>query len=43
MTKLQIIQAKIKELKLYKEYLLKLNFFNDINEVKKDSIKVRKR
>ena len=31
MTRLEIIQKKIYELKLYKEYLLKLKLFNRLN------------
>ena len=43
MTRLQIIQNKIKELKLCKEYILKLDIFNKLSDIKKDNVKVRKR
>ena len=33
MTKLELIQRKIKELKLYREYLLRIKLFNSLNGV----------
>ena len=43
MSRLQVIQNKIKELKLYKDYLLKLDVFNKLNKIEKNNVKVRKR
>lgn len=43
MSRLQIIQNKIKELKLYKEYILKLDVFNKLNKIDKGNVKIRKR
>lgn len=38
MNKLEIIQKRIKELKLYKEYLLRFKLFNSLNSIPNDDV-----
>ena len=42
MSRLEIIQKKIKELKLYREYLLKFKLFNSLNSIQDKGIVKKK-